>query len=213
MSQIFGDIAGLKFEEHGKAELTLHGHQLDVLTTGIGMVNTAFELGRYFAHHTPDLAINAGIAGSFSPEIGPGRVVQVRSENFSELGAEDHEKFLDLENLGFSQFSLGGRPVFNHLENPTTPLAGILHAKGITVNKVHGNEISIAKVKQRLAPQVESMEGAAFFQACLLAGVPFHEIRAISNFVEPRDRSKWQIGAALKALRECVQNLLKEIQP
>ena len=37
-------------------------------------------------------------------------------------------------------------------------------------------------------------------QACALAGVPFGEVRAISNPVGPRDRAAWQIGPALDAL-------------
>jgi hypothetical protein len=39
-------------------------------------------------------------------------------------------------------------------------------ARAITVNTVHGNDMSIKKVQERLTPQLESMEGAAFFYAC-----------------------------------------------
>jgi len=54
------------------------------------------------------------------------------------------------------------------------------------------------------------MEGAAFFYACLLSGVPFHEVRSISNFVEERDKSKWDIPLALANLNNVLFEILKE---
>ena len=54
------------------------------------------------------------------------------------------------------------------------------------------------------------MEGAAFFYACLLGGVRFHQIRSISNFVEERDRSKWDIPLALANLNKTLFEILKE---
>ena len=44
------------------------------------------------------------------------------------------------------------------------------------------------------------MEGFGVATACALAGVPFAEVRAISNAVGPRDRGAWRIGEALAAL-------------
>lgn len=52
--------------------------------------------------------------------------------------------------------------------------------------------------------EIENMEGAAFFRACLCSlagGVEFLEIRAISNIVG-EDISKWNIPLALKNLTE-----------
>ncbi len=51
-------------------------------------------------------------------------------------------------------------------------LASLPAVSGITVNTVHGRDQSIAAVTARLAPQVESMEGAAFMYACLVHGQP-----------------------------------------
>ena len=44
------------------------------------------------------------------------------------------------------------------------------------------------------------MEGAAFMYACLMHDVPFAQVRAVSNAVEPRDRERWRIQEALAAL-------------
>jgi len=79
----------------------------------------------------------------------------------------------------------------------------------ITVNTVHGNEASIKKVTERLSPQLESMEGAAFFHACTQMDVPCIQIRAVSNYVEKRNRDSWNIGLAIKNLNTFAVEFLK----
>ena len=58
---------------------------------------------------------------------------------------------------------------------------------------------------------LESMEGAAFFYSCLAAGVPFTEIRSVSNFVAERDKSHWNIPLAIQNLDKTLDHLLKEL--
>jgi futalosine hydrolase len=71
---------------------------------------------------------------------------------------------------------------------------------GITVNTVHGSDRTIAAVRQRCEPQVESMEGAAFMFACLIHQIPFAEVRAVSNVVEKRNRASWRMTEAIDNL-------------
>ncbi|HZX59400.1 MAG TPA: futalosine hydrolase [Mucilaginibacter sp.] len=174
---------------------------LELLTTGVGMVATAFALGKHLAINSYDLAINLGIAGSFDRNIALGEVVEVVEDHLSELGAEDNEAFLTIDELGF------GEGVFKSTANPTN----LKKVKAITVNTVHGNEINIREVSGRLNSQLESMEGAAFFYACKQAGVPCLQIRAVSNYVEKRNRDAWQIGLAIKNLNSFALDLLEEM--
>jgi futalosine hydrolase len=44
------------------------------------------------------------------------------------------------------------------------------------------------------------MEGAAFMYACLVHGIPFAQIRAVSNIVERRNRGAWKLREAVAAL-------------
>jgi len=76
---------------------------------------------------------------------------------------------------------------------------------------VHGNEASIRKISNRINAEIESMEGAAFFYACREAGLPCMQIRAVSNYVEKRDRDSWQIGLAIKNLDKFAAEFLKEL--
>ena len=61
---------------------------------------------------------------------------------------------------------------------------------------------------RRFQPQVESMEGAAFMYACATADVPFAHVRAVSNFVEPRNRAAWKIQEAIAALDRTARDIL-----
>ena len=76
---------------------------------------------------------------------------------------------------------------------------------------MHGNEDSIAAITNRLKPQLESMEGAAFFYACHQLKVPCVQIRAVSNYVEKRNRDNWEIGLAVKNLNTFALDLVKEL--
>jgi futalosine hydrolase len=46
----------------------------------------------------------------------------------------------------------------------------------------------------------EAMEGHGVATAAAQAGIPFAELRTISNPVGPRDRESWRFGEALAAL-------------
>lgn len=172
-----------------------------LLVTGVGMVATAFSLGQILSKKPVDLVVNFGLAGSLSAAIHPGDLVEVAEEEFGDLGAEDRGSFLDVFQLGLveaDQKPLSGKSLkslrLNGLES------GLRKVKGTTVNTVHGEEISIVAFKSHSSAEVESMEGAAVFYACGMLEIPCLQIRAISNYVEPRDRSNWKIAEAMQAL-------------
>ena len=96
-----------------------------------------------------------------------------------------------------------------NLQPPPIPaLAALPEVAGLTVNTAHGHEPSIASLLDRERADVESMEGAAFMYACLVAGVPFVEVRAVSNRVERRNRAAWDLKGAIDALGRVSLQLL-----
>lgn len=189
-------------------------HDIEVHITGIGMVATSYSLTKKLIEGRYDMAMNIGLAGTFNNEIEIGNVVEVSSDCFAELGAEDDEKFLRLDELGLidknaSPFKDGKLTPKSLLH--TDEIVDLKKVSGITVNKVHGNEKSINKVKTLFNPEVESMEGAAFFYVCMMENVPCIQIRAISNKVEKRNREEWNIPLALKNLSNKAANFISEI--
>lgn len=173
------------------------GHTISHLITGPGMVPTAFMLGRHL-NGSQDLVINAGIAGTFTEDIAIGSVVNVTKDVFAEIGAEDGD-----ERLSLSQMGLKG---IDSVENRNLPTGKVIDelrkVSGITVNMVHGNEASVMSVRKRFSPHVESMEGAAFLYACNEVSVRCLQLRAISNKVERRDKSRWNIPLAISNLNQ-----------
>jgi futalosine hydrolase len=179
---------------------------LTVLITGVGMVNTAYYMGRY-SHNLFDIVINAGICGAFNRNIKIGDLVNVETDTFSEMGAEDDKGFIKYVDL-----NLGGTTIYNsQLTLNYEPLNELKKVNGITVNKVHGNEESIKKIIDLFKPDVESMEGAAFFRGCSRLSENYFQIRAVSNYVEKRDKSKWDIPLAINNLNNFVITLIKAL--
>lgn len=176
--------------------------EFDILITGVGMTATAFALGKHLAS-SYGLVLNIGIAGSFDHHIPLGNLVNVTTDYFAELGAEDHDGFLTIDELGFGQQKYSSTAIIN------SPLiASLPKVSAITVNKVHGNAQSIKQIKQRFNPQVESMEGAAVFYACHQLQLSCMQVRSVSNYVTPRAKEDWQIGLAIKNLNNWIIDFL-----
>ncbi len=180
----------------------------EVLITGVGMVATAFALGRHLATNRYQLVLNLGIAGSFNRDIPLGEVFEIEQDTFAELGAENDEEFLPIETMGFGEGTFFPSKRLADLYNLFNNF-NLRKTTAITVNTVHGNEASIKKVSERLNADLESMEGAAFFYACRQLNIPCLQIRAVSNYVEKRNRDNWQIGLAIKNLNTFAIEFLK----
>jgi futalosine hydrolase len=192
-----------------------HEHTLDVVVTGVGMVATAVRVARALTLTQYDLALNLGVCGAFDRELALGAVVHVTSDGLSEVGVQDGPTFVPGHVMGLvppdvAPFT-GGRLV-NPAPPPSVVLASLPQVSAITVNTVHGDDEAIAAVVAREAPQVESMEGAAFMYACLIAGVPFAQVRAVSNYVERRNRAAWRLADAIHALGDTATTLVTQLE-
>jgi futalosine hydrolase len=197
----------------GVKTYTHAGHDIDVLVTGVGMVATAAWCSRVLAQQRYDLGLNFGVCGSVDRSLQPGDVVHVISDRIAELGAEDDDAFLTIQELnllGDDDYPFTGGRLVNPAPPANAALTGLRAVTGITVNTVHGNERSIAAVAQRFQPQVESMEGAAFMYACLIHDLVFAQVRAVSNIVEKRNRAAWKMAEAIVSLGSTALSIIEE---
>lgn len=179
--------------------------EIDFLITGVGMVATAYYCGKVI-NDSYDLALNIGVCGSFNSNLEIGAVVNIVQDHFSELGAEEDEKILSIKEMGLE----GKIELFNETIIKNKVLDEIPKVCGITVNTVHGNEKSIEKVFNKFHPNTESMEGAAFMFVCENEGIPYAQIRAVSNFVEKRNKNNWNIPLAIENVNKKVLEILNE---
>jgi futalosine hydrolase len=186
---------------------------IDLVYSGVGSVPTAWSVMKYIQlYGKPSIAINAGIAGSYRQEYGIGMVVMPVSDCFADAGVEDGELFRTLSEAGLA--GADDKPFRNGLlhatEHITEMASGILSpVKAITVNSATGSETTKRRTVEKFDPDIETMEGAAFFYVCAIEEIPFIAVRAISNMVEKRDRSKWNIPLAIDNLALKLDELLK----
>ena len=183
---------------------------LDYLVTGVGPVATGILLTEKLCHSKPELILNIGLAGALDADLSLGEVVHVVREEFGNLGVEEKNgNFTSVYDLGLvnkdsAPFSEGKLHVPKGQEFAK-------QVTGVTVSTVHGSEVSIAAFKKRCDAQVESMEGAAATLVALRQNIPFVQLRAISNYVEPRNRDSWKIEEALIALTDALDQLLSAL--
>jgi len=181
---------------------------VDVICGGVGAVAAALSTAQALGQPTAgyQLVIAAGIGGGFSP-ADPGSVVVADAVVQADLGAETADGgFCPLSELGWGEvrFELDPGLTGRLAERVDAPSGAVLTVSTVTGTAARAEALRTAH-PDALA---EAMEGAGVYQAAARAGLPFAELRAISNRVGPRDRDSWQIGAALAALGRAFDQIL-----
>ena len=207
----------LEFELARKAfveERIQTSHQINWLVTGVGIVPTVFNLQQRLMADKPDLIVNVGIAGSIHQHLQLGETIWITRDEFYQWGAEDQNRFIDVFSLGLIDKNqkpfLDGK-ICGSAVSDFFPSNNLNSANGLTVQKVHGNQLSINELQAYCTNiEVESMEGAAVFYVAKMLNIPVLQLRSISNYVEPRNRANWKINEAIKNLNNHLINLLKE---
>ena len=208
----------LTAEIRQKQSVVFRNYEFDVLITGVGMVNTALKLTKRLTQNTYDFVLNAGVAGSFigdkktkNPPILRGAVVEVLTEQYGDFGVEEADgRFTDMFDIGLIKPDEVPFKKGKLLNIKPLDLKALPKVSGLTVQKVHGFEPNIEAISKKYDCQIETMEGAAFFQTCITEGVVFSQIRAISNFVEARNRDNWKLEAAIQNLNEVLIELFEK---
>jgi futalosine hydrolase len=173
--------------------------------TGVGQMATALFLSRILFALRPQVVVNTGIAGAYpGSDLALGQVFWVRQEIRTDFGAEDGDKLLSPEELGWQVGSV------YHFSNPMdldvwepAQLEQIQSLGkgqvGATVERCAGSVLR-AQERQARGCTVESMEGAAVAAVCAEWALECVQIRAVSNVAGPRDFGSWQMDLALENL-------------
>ncbi|MEW5774803.1 MAG: futalosine hydrolase [Thermodesulfobacteriota bacterium] len=202
---------------HATVELPRLG-KARALVTGISPVNAALSLGLFLGRH-PDTtgAVNLGVAGSFDPEVLPlGAVVLPSSETWPEVGLHAGDG-VDSRGIGIALAEQQGRRVWDTLDLTPEAAAGALglglnpawpRVPSLTVAGVSATPERAATLYARHAALLENMEGFALALACLRCGLPFLQVRTVSNRVGARPPRDWDLDAALTGLGSALGTLL-----
>lgn len=156
--------------------------------------------------------ICAGIGGGFVNRAPVGATVLATRSVAADLGAESPDGFIPVDQLGMPPDQLGAPPsIATDAELLDTLRAALPHAvlgAILTVSTVTGTATSTAQLTARYPDAAaEGMEGYGVACAAASAGVPFAELRTISNPIGPRDRGAWRMRDAFAALTEAAAAL------
>lgn len=185
-----------------------------VALCGVGPIEAAVETARLLASGSYHLVINAGIGGGFAGRAEVGSIVIGSETIAAQLGAEDSDgSFIPFDQLGFGGVCHLKNGWSDRSEAWAERLGNGQVAPIVTVTTVTGTASSTAMIANRYPHAVaEAMEGFAVATAATKFGLPFIEVRAISNPIGPRDRSRWNIPAALSALTSAFAALLEVME-
>jgi futalosine hydrolase len=186
------------------------GLEIRPLITGVGAMAAAWSIMRQISNKRPDLILQAGIAGCLTDKP-PGEVLAIGEDQFSDQGVWEGGHFksiFDMKLADGDTFPFTGGRMINPYRKLLT-LTGLPSVGALTVNEITTNHERINWYQQNTTAIVESMEGGALHYIGLQEAVPFVQLRAISNAVGVRDKTKWNIKLAIARLNEVLISLLE----
>ena len=203
----------------------LSGSGVRLVETGIGAVNAAHALTCALQAWRPDLVLQVGVGGAYpGAGLALGDLVLASEEVYGDLGVRTGDGWRPAEFIGIP-VAERDRAYFNFFpvdRDRSERARALLHGgwkepapalrvgRFVTVQECSGLALLGQERAARFNAVCENMEGAAAAHLCLLYGVPFVEVRSISNQVEDRRRDRWDLPLALARAQEAALRLLGE---
>ncbi|HEX6915831.1 MAG TPA: futalosine hydrolase [Chitinophagaceae bacterium] len=180
--------------------------------SGVGLLSTAVSLTRVICDEKPELVIQVGIAGTFDDKMPLGKVVCIKEESLGDLGVEEEGKWKDIFDLKLEKSSY---PPFEKRKLPNQWLAEynllkLPEVAAVTINQITSSEERKLQLSKKYEASTESMEGAALHYVCRSFNVPFLQIRAVSNYIGERDKSKWELKEAIENVNQVLLKYLEK---
>jgi futalosine hydrolase len=188
--------------------------------SGMGKTNAAHAGTLLVEKFSPSCIVNFGIGGAY-PRAGldPGDIAVAEKEVYADEGVLLEDGLHPLQITGIPLVTAGGKrfynefPVDRRLSGLAVKAAGtVAHCKSgvfLTVSSCTGTRKRAEELVGKFAPLCENMEGAALAHICRLYGIPFVEMRGISNMVGDRDKEKWEIKLAAENCQRALVHFLE----
>jgi len=175
---------------------------------GVGKARTAGGLAWALRAHRPTAVLQVGIGGAYLGSfLSIGLAMLADADLELDLGIAGAEGWADFEALRVPLLPTpDGGPAADRAV-PTdarwtgllAELSGLPRGRFATLDAVTADLERGAAMQQRFDVSIESMEGAAAAAVAARLGVPFAELRAVSNIVGERDRALWDLRGAIRA--------------
>lgn len=171
---------------------------------GVGLTDAAVFTAGLLAGERPDAVVMGGIAGGYAhSHFKIGDTVMVRREREADLGFFYPDGFRLLARTDNDMEF----PLSEWIECPWAD-----ESLGLPLASSNSMNAAMAPFAPIDDADIENMEGAAFFKACLRAGVPFYEIRSISNEVD-LNRKAWDLHGAVARLGKELERFIGKLSP
>lgn len=201
------------------------GRRVVVTFSGIGKSNAAAATATLLANFSPHCLWMWGSGGAYPGANAELTTLALASEeNYGEEGVATLKGWKSLDAIGISLAETEQGPLFNRipvddeelawarqcLHHPQVPVHS---GPFVTVSAASGSAARARLLQKRFAALCENMEGAAAAQVCLSCGIPFLEIRGLSNWAGDRNKKRWRLLPALENCQEAVLYLLRNRNP
>lgn len=195
----------------GETVLGKHPH---TLALGVGKIAAAISLTAALSERRADAVLLIGVCGAYPQRhlraglqaLDVHDVCVVGSEVIADDGVVTPDGFLDLAQLRLG--NVGPTPCDVGLTHAIATVFGCPIVAGATVSTGAGIDVRSHDYAQRSGAQVESMEGGAVAAVCGRFGVPFAQLRAVSNRTGDRQHGGWDLEGALARLALAIDELL-----
>jgi futalosine hydrolase len=192
-----------------------------VLVGGMGKTNAAQALTALLEREKVSAVVGFGVGGAYlnaGPEVG--EVAIASSEHYGDEGVETPNGWLSCEGIGIP-LVVGERASYYN-SFPIDPLIfdrlpDILRENSrpfrfgafVTVSCCSGSAERGSSIAARFNAICESMEGAAYAHIATLYGIPYLEVRGISNRVTDRNLADWRLDEGAEAAAEVVERIIR----
>ncbi len=202
--------AATEMEIASSIELIRQQHlPVEVLITGVGLLSATYSITEHLLLKKPGLIIQAGIAGTLEATLEKGITVAVASECIGDSGVTENGNFLSLFDLGLmldeAPWQTG--KLYNN-NSGILNLCALPTVHGVTVSEITTSEKKIGYYRESLGAEIETLEGAALHFAAARLGIPYLQVRTISNLVGERDKTKWDLTGAIQNLNLALSRII-----
>ncbi len=195
-------------------------NQCVTLVGGVGPVETALRLTQFLAkqHHTVDLVVSFGIGGAYinGENEYPGLldICLAESEIAGDFGIcmDNSMQYFEKPLSGGVEYRVSQQWLYTCGQILIQEQIDFYSGTFITVNSVSGTKKRGDMLQRRWNGLCENMEGAAVARVCREFGLPFVELRSISNLVEDRNPASWKLREACVIAAETTAILIKGIE-
>lgn len=197
--------------------------------SGMGKTNAAHAATILIEKFSPEIVILFGIGGTYpSSGLRVGDIAVAEKEIYGDEGVLTKEGFQGTEFIRIPLLKKGRKKYFNEfpldkrlarrclsiLELDHSPLPLATEAKTgpfVTVSACTGTKKRALELEKKHNAICENMEGAAVAHVCAMYKIPVIEMRGVSNIVEDRDRSKWDLALAAENCQKAVIEVLSSL--